>query len=186
MEKALIVAIADNYAIGKANALLWHLSEDLKYFKRVTSGHPVIMGYMTFLSIGRPLPGRLNIVSTWYPFDAPEGVKVVYSLEEAYAEAEKHFEEQGVPEAERTVFVMGGGETYRNALPAVDTLYITHVHTAVEDADTFFPVIDPLIWKKVSDNPVLTDEQTGLTYEFTVYKRAHIWKERNSDPGSPS
>ena len=173
MEKALIVAIADNYAIGKANALLWHLSEDLKYFKKVTSGHPVIMGYMTYKSIGRPLPGRLNIVSTWYPFDAPEGVQVVYSLAEAYAVAEKHFEEAGVPEAERTVFVMGGGETYRNALPAVDTLYITHVHTVVEDADTFFPVIDPLIWKKVSADGPHKDEETGLEYEFAIYKRRH-------------
>ena len=173
MEKALIVAIADNYAIGKANALLWHLSEDLKYFKKVTYGHPVIMGYMTFKSIGRPLPGRLNIVSTWYPFDAPEGVKVVYSLAEAYTAAEKHFEETGVPEAERTVFITGGGETYRNALPSADTLYITHVHTVIEDADTFFPVIDPLIWKKVSDNGIRKDEETGLEYEFAVYKRRH-------------
>ena len=186
MKKAIIVAIADNYAIGKGNALLWHLSEDLKYFKRTTSGHPVIMGYMTFKSIGRPLPGRLNIVSTWYPFDAPEGVKVVYSLEEAYAEAEKHFEAAGTPESDRTVFVIGGGETYRNALPGADRLYITHVHTSVEDADTYFPVIDPRIWKKVSSEAPATDPETGLSYEFTVYERLNIWNEKNSDPGSPS
>lgn len=186
MKKAIIVAIADNYAIGKDNALLWHLSEDLKYFKRVTSGHPVIMGYMTYKSIGRPLPGRLNIVSTWYPFDAPDGVSVVYSLKEAYDVAEKHFALCETPEEDRTVFVIGGGETYRNALPQADLLYITHVHTTVEDADTFFPVIDPLIWEKVSSEPAATDPETGLSYEFTVYKRTYLWKEKNSDPGSPS
>jgi len=186
MTKAIIVAIADNYAIGKGNALLWHLSEDLKYFKRVTSGHPVIMGYMTFKSIGRPLPGRLNIVSTWYPFDAPEGVAVVYSLNEAYAVAEKHFDLAETPEEDRVVFVIGGGETYRNALPEADLLYITHVHTSVEDADTYFPVIDPRIWEKASEEAPATDPESGLTYQFTVYKRTSIWKEKNSDPGSPS
>lgn len=186
MTKAIIVAIADNYAIGKGNALLWHLGEDLKYFKRVTSGHPVIMGYMTYKSIGRPLPGRLNIVSTWYPFDAPEGVSVVYSLSEAYAVAEKHFDLMETPEDERLVFVIGGGETYRNALPGADLLYITHVHTNVEDADTYFPVIDPRIWEKVSSEAPATDPESGLTYEFTVYKRTNLWKEKNSDPGSPS
>lgn len=186
MKKALIVAIADNYAIGKGNALLWHLSEDLKYFKRITSGHPVIMGYMTFKSIGRPLPGRLNIVSTWYPFDAPEGVAVVYSLKEAYDIAEKHFTLLQTPPEEQTVFVIGGGETYRNALPQADLLYITHVHATVVDADTFFPIIDPRIWEKVSSSDPATDPETGLTYEFALYKRACLWKEKNSDPGSPS
>ena len=163
MEKAIIVAIADNYAIGRKNALLWHLPADLKYFKAQTSGYPVVMGYMTYLSIGRPLPGRLNIVSTWYPFDAPEGVVVVYSLEEGYQAAEKAGKEK--------VFVMGGGETYRQALPTADKLYITHVHTVVEDADTYFPRIDPLIWEEESRSETQTDPGTGLTFEFTVYRR---------------
>lgn len=163
MKKALIVAIADNYAIGRKNALLWHLSADLRYFKAQTSGYPVVMGYMTFLSLGRPLPGRLNIVSTWYPFDAPEGVAVVYSLEEGYKVAETAGKEK--------VFVIGGGETYRQALPTADELYITHVHTVVEDADTFFPVIDPLIWEEASRSETQTDPSCGLSFEFTVYKR---------------
>ena len=171
MEKAIIVAIADNYAIGRANALLWHLSDDLKYFKKVTSGYPVLMGYMTYKSIGRPLPGRHNIVSTWYPFDAPEELDVVFSLEEGFSHARKYFNDNGIRESERKVFVMGGGETYRQALPTADTLYITHVHTVVEDADTFFPRIDPLIWKEVSRSETLQDASSGLTYEFTVYKR---------------
>ena len=163
MKKAIIVAIADNYAIGRKNALLWHLPADLKYFKAQTSGHPVVMGYMTYLSIGRPLPNRLNIVSTWYPFDAPEGVELVYSLEEGYRVAEKAGKD--------TVFVMGGGETYRQALPTADELYITHVHTVVEDADTFFPAIDPLIWEEVSRSETQTDPESGLSYEFTLYRR---------------
>ncbi len=171
MEKAIIVAIADNYAIGRANALLWHLSDDLKYFKKVTSGYPVLMGYMTYKSIGRPLPGRHNIVSTWYPFDAPEELDVVFSLEECFSHARKYFNDNGIRESERKVFVMGGGETYRQALPTADTLYITHVHTVVEDADTFFPVIDPAIWKVESTTPVAVDPETGYGYEFTIYTR---------------
>jgi len=171
MEKAIIVAIADNYAIGKANALLWHISEDLKYFKRITSGYPVVMGYMTYRSIGRPLPGRLNIVSTWYPFDAPDGLAVVYSLEEGYDVARSHFNENGIRESERKVFIMGGGETYRQALPTADKLYITHVHTRIEDADTFFPRIDPCIWKEMSRSETFTDPESGYTFEFVVYRR---------------
>jgi dihydrofolate reductase len=108
----------------------------------------------------------------------------VYSLKEAFDVAEKHFELMQTPEEERTVFVIGGGETYRNALPQADLLYITHVHTTVEDADTYFPIIDPRIWEKVSSTPAATDPESGLTYEFAVYKRAHLWKEKNSDPGS--
>ena len=129
MTKNIIVAIADNYAIGRKNQLLWHISEDLQYFKKTTTGCPVIMGYMTYLSIGRPLPKRKNFVISIFPWpDAPEGVTVVGSLSEAYAAA-----------GDGDVFVMGGGETYRNALPTADKLYITHVHTTIEDADTWFP-----------------------------------------------
>ena len=171
MEKAIIVAIADNYAIGRANALLWHISEDLKYFKKVTSGFPVLMGYMTYRSIGRPLPGRLNIVSTCYPFDAPESLDVVYSLQEGYDHALKYFNDNGIRESQRRVFVMGGGETYRQALPTADVLYITHVHTVIEDADTFFPRIDPAIWEEESRSETHTDPETGYTFEFTKYRR---------------
>jgi len=165
MEKSLIVAVADNWAIGKDNDLLWHISEDLKYFKRQTLGCPVIMGFMTYMSIGRPLPKRKNIVISLFPWpDAPEGVCVVGSLEEAYKEAEKE-------DAPRC-FVMGGGYTYAEALPHCDTLYITHVHATVEDADVFFPEIDPKVWKVESKSQTHTDPETGLTYEFTVYRKA--------------
>ena len=146
MEKCIIVAIADNRAIGKSNALLWHIAEDMKYFRQTTTGSPVVMGWMTFQSIGgKPLPKRDNVVISIFPWpDKPEGVTEVASLEEAY---------QVLAHESGKVFVMGGGETYRQALPTADKLYITHVHTTIEDADTFFPVIDPLIWKVESTTP---------------------------------
>ena len=193
MEKCIIAAVADNGAIGKDNDLLWHISEDMKYFRRTTTGNPVVMGFRTFLSIGRPLPKRMNIVISTRPWsDVPEGVKVAGSLEEAYSLAEKAvvakandaviYAETSGKESVTSVgggrgtdpgriFIMGGGETYRRALPTVDKLYITHVHTAIEDADTFFPVIDPEIWVVESATPLATDPETGYTYEFKVYKR---------------
>lgn len=163
MEKAIIVAVADNWAIGKDNDLLWHLPEDLKYFKKTTLGSPVIMGYMTFKSLGsKPLPKRKNIVISIFPWpDAPENITVVKSLEEAYKEADG-FEK---------CFVIGGGYTYCEAISNVDKLYITHVHTTIENADTFFPRIDPDIWKLESQSETRTDEGTGFNFEFTVYKR---------------
>ncbi len=163
MEKVIIVAIADNYAIGRDNALLWHISEDLKFFKRTTSGYPVIMGRRTFESIGRPLPKRTNIVIS-RGFDAPEGVTVVSSLEEAYAVAS----ESCSMDAGRC-FIMGGGQIYAQALEDADRLIITHVHTAIEDADTFFPVIDPSVWKVASRSEMMTDPETGYEFEFVEY-----------------
>lgn len=171
MEKCIIAAVADNGAIGKDNDLLWHIAEDMKYFRRTTTGNPVVMGYRTFLSIGRPLPKRENIVISTRPWtDVPEGVIVAGSLEEAYSSAEKVRVEETHGEAKK-IFIMGGGETYRKALPTADKLYITHVHTAIEDADTFFPVIDPAIWEVESSTSTATDPETGYTYEFKVYKR---------------
>lgn len=193
MEKCIIAAVADNGAIGKDNDLLWHIAEDMKYFRRTTTGNPVVMGYRTFLSIGRPLPKRDNIViSTRSWDDVPEGVKVAGNLEEAYSLVEKAAKSKvndaavdvevsenkvagsadGGRETEPgRIFIMGGGETYRKALPTADKLYITHVHTEIEDADTFFPVIDPAIWMVESEAPSATDPETGYTYEFKVYKR---------------
>ena len=165
MEKCIIAAVADNGAIGKDNDLLWHIAEDMKYFRRTTTGNPVVMGYRTFLSIGRPLPKRDNVViSTRSWENVPEGVKVAGSLEEAYSLVEK-------AAGSGRIFIMGGGETYRKALPTADKLYITHVHTVIKDADTFFPVIDPAIWMMESETPAATDPETGYTYEFKVYKR---------------
>ena len=167
MEKCIIVAIADNNAIGRANALLWHISEDLKFFRRTTSGSPVIMGRKTFESIGRPLPKRTNIVVS-RGFDAPEGVVVVPSLEEAYRAAKA-----AIPDeiGDTRCFVIGGGQIYAQALCNADRLIVTHVHTVIEDADTFFPAIDPSIWQVASRSEMLHDDESGFDFEFVEYIR---------------
>lgn len=168
MEKVIIVAIADNNAIGRDNSLLWHISEDLRFFKRTTSGCPVIMGRRTYESIGRPLPKRVNIVVS-RGFDAPEGVIVVSSLEEAYKAAETSC--TGMEDAPASCFVIGGGQIYALALSDADRLVVTHVHTDIEDADTFFPEIDPGIWEVVGRSPMQTDPETGYDFEFVTYTR---------------
>ncbi len=160
MEKCIIVAASDNDAIGRGGVMPWHLSEDLKYFKRVTLGCPVIMGRTTFESIGRPLPGRKNIVLTGRE-GLPEGVCRVSSLEQAYAEAEP---------AERC-FVIGGAQVYAQVIDAADRIYLTRIHTAVPDADAFFPRIDPALWTEESRSGLLSDAQSGLGFEFIVYRR---------------
>lgn len=172
MIKSIIVAIADNRAIGKDNQLLWHISEDLKYFKKVTSGHPVIMGRKTYESIGRPLPKRTNIVIS-REYQAPEGVLVVKSLKEAYEAAVLAAKVSELPADE--VFVMGGGQIYAQALDSADRLYVTHVHVTIDEADTFFPAIDPDIWQVKEKSDIMTDQESGYEFEFVVYER-RIWK----------
>ena len=162
MEKNVIVAIADNYAIGKDNALLWHISEDLRFLKRKTLGWPVIMGRKTFESIGRALPGRVNIVIS-RGFSTGEEVEIAGSLEEAFAIAESTNLEK--------CFVMGGGQIYAQALESADRLVVTHVHVVIEDADTFFPPIDPQKWTVEGSSELMTDESTGYTFEFVEYVR---------------
>ena len=171
MEKVIIVAIADNNVIGRDNALLWHISEDLKFFKRTTSGCPVIMGRKTFESIGRPLPKRTNIVIS-RGFDAPEGVVVVSSLEDAYKAASVAVDENSVVSGgPARCFVIGGGQIYAQAMNDADRLIITHVHTVIEDADTFFPSIDPSIWKVADRSGLLHDDESGYDFEFVEYER---------------
>ena len=160
MEKSIIVAIADNNAIGKDNALLWHISEDLKFFKRTTMGCPVIMGRKTFESIGRPLPKRTNVVVSRSGYAAPEGVVVVASLEEAFA---------SVPGDVERAFVIGGGQIYAQAMSQADRLIVTHVHTVIEDADTFFLSIDPSVWSVANRSELHSDPETGYTFEFVEY-----------------
>lgn len=162
MEKCIIVAIADNNAIGRNNGLLWHISEDLRFFKRTTLGSPVIMGRKTFESIGRALPGRVNIVVS-RGFSTGEEVEVVNSLEDAFAVAEDTNLEK--------CFVIGGGQIYAQALDFADRLVVTHVHTVIEDADTFFPAINPEIWNVVQRSEMFTDEETGYQFEFVEYEK---------------
>ena len=163
MKKCIIVAIADNNAIGKDNALLWHISEDLKFFRSTTVGCPVIMGRKTYESIGRPLPKRLNIIVSRKGYDAPEGVLVVDSIEKGYEVAK----EQGAEKC----FVIGGGQIYAQAMQIADEMVITHVHTVIEDADTYFPVIDPSVWQVAERSETHTDPETGYNFEFVTYTR---------------
>ena len=166
MEKSLIVAVADNNAIGRKNALLWNLPGDMKYFRKQTSGNAVIMGWMTFQSIGRPLPRRHNIVISLFPWpEAPDEVTVVDSLDAAFDAAEAAARE------EQKAFVIGGAYTYAEAMDMVDTMHITHVHDAPADADAFFPEIDPAVWEEERRSELQTDPATGITYEFVVSRR---------------
>ena len=163
MEKCIIVAVADNWGIGVKGDLPWHISEDLKYFKAVTAGYPVIMGRTTYFSLPfHPLKGRKNIVLNLGGDPIPEAT-CVYSFDEAFAEAEATGAEK--------CFIMGGASVYKAAISMMDRLYITHVHTVVENADVFFPQIDPTVWEEESRSETHVDPQTGFPFEFVVYRR---------------
>ncbi|MFA6806486.1 MAG: dihydrofolate reductase [Bacteroidales bacterium] len=157
----IIVAIAQNNAIGKNNDLLWHISEDLKYFKRTTLGSPIIMGRKTWDSLPfKPLPKRENIVISRNKDLEIEGAKIINSIEEAITYA-KTLE---------NCFIIGGGMIYTSALPLCDKLYITKVFKDFE-ADTFFPEINPKIWILESQSEKQIDEKTNLEFQFLVYKK---------------
>src|SRR3990167_9279853 len=145
MKLALIWAMSNNRAIGRNNALPWHLPEDMKYFKRVTMGKPIIMGRKTWESIGRPLPGRTNIVITRDRNFHADGVKIVHTLDEAIALAEKISVIDGAEE----VVVIGGAEIYALSLPKADRLYMTQVHAEV-DGDAHFPEFNLNEWRELA------------------------------------
>lgn len=156
---SLIAAVARNGAIGKDNALLWRLPEDLKFFKRTTLGCPVIMGRKTWDSIGRPLPGRRNIVITRNTAWQAEGAEVFHDLASALAAT------ADLPK----VFVIGGGELYAQALPLADELVLTEVDADFE-GDTFFPDWDHRAFTEVSRESHQAD--AGWAYHFVVRQRA--------------
>lgn len=159
---SLIVAISENNAIGKAGDLLCHLPNDLKYFKQQTTGATVVMGKNTFLSLPRrPLPNRRNIVLTRDTNFAYENTEVAHSVEQL----------QSMLATDENTFIIGGGQVYQQFLTLVDTLYITHIHHTWEDADTFFPEIDPAIWHCISQEHHEADEKHAYAYTFAIYKR---------------
>lgn len=159
-ELKLIVAIDKNRAIGKDGVMPWHISADLKYFKRVTLGCPVIMGRITWESLHvKPLPGRLNIVISKSPLELPAGVLKANSAEEALALC---------PE-ESTPFVIGGASIYKLMLPLVSIMHITHVDGSF-DADTWFPEINPLEWQ-VTNSEYLASTNEAPSCQFVVYTR---------------
>lgn len=157
---SMIVAMAENRAIGKDNELLWHLPKDFKYFKSVTMGKPILMGRKTFESIGKALPGRKNIVITRDNDFTAEGVVTVHSIEAALEES-RDFDD---------VMVIGGASFYEQMLSKVDTLYVTLVHQCF-DADAFFPEIKANEWKIVEQVEHDVDEKHAYPFSFITYRR---------------
>lgn len=158
---SLIWAMDENRVIGYHNQLPWRLPEDLKFFKRVTMGHPIMMGRKTYESIGRPLPGRENIVITRDEAYHPDGCTVMNSIEKFQGFAEGKEEE---------IFVIGGAEIFKEVLPYADKLYLTMIHHQFE-GDTFFPVFDIDKWELESREIGPKDEKNPYDYEFLIYKR---------------
>jgi dihydrofolate reductase len=155
MQISLIVAVADNGVIGKKGVMLpWHLSADLAHFKGVTMGHPIIMGSTTYKTIGRPLPGRKNIVITRDTSFNAEGCTVVHSIEEAFSAAEDADE----------AFVIGGGAIYEQTLPLATKLYITQVH-AQPDGDVYFTYSKDA-WREIHREDHVADEKNEYDYSF--------------------
>ena len=158
----LVVAASTNNVIGKDNRLLWHLPNDMAFFKNVTWGLPVIMGRKTFESLGKPLNGRINIVITrqkeWHII----GTEAVDSWEKALKAVEK--------EDVKQCAVIGGGEIFRQTMPLADRIYITRVH-AVFEGDTFFPEIEEAEWTLISSNDFATDSKHAYPYSMQVWER---------------
>ena len=160
---SLIVAASSNNAIGKDNAMLWHLPTDLKFFKNTTWGMPVVMGRKTFEAMGKALPGRTNIVVTSNKDWKGEGAVNVQNLEEAIraAEAETNAKE---------VFITGGGEIYNQTMKMANRIYMTRIHAEIE-GDTFFPEIDPTEWKLVFSKEIKADEKNKYDMSFETWER---------------
>lgn len=159
---SLIVAASTNNAIGKNNQLLWHLPLDLKFFKNTTWGFPVIMGRKTYESVNKPLPGRNNIVISSNPDWKAENVVSAINLEESLLRAAETNCNQ--------VFIIGGGEIYKQAIDFADNIYMTRVHTKM-DADVFFPVIEEEKWALESYRDYDADEKHAYDYSFQFWKK---------------
>ncbi|WP_400081359.1 dihydrofolate reductase [Winogradskyella sp. R77965] len=148
--------------MGKDNSLIWHLSDDLKRFKSLTSGHHIIMGRKTFESFPKPLPNRTHIVITRQKdYKAPAGVILVNSLHDAIDAAKN----------DTQAFIIGGGEIYKQSIALVNKLEITRVHSTFEDADTFFPEVDNALWKEVNRETHDADENHAHAFSFITYLR---------------
>lgn len=164
--KTIVVAVSRNGIIGRDGDMPWRLSSDLKRFKALTLGKPVIMGRKTFQSIGKPLPGRPNVVISRDAGFSAEGVTVVHSLDHAIDVAARLAAESGVEE----ICILGGGEIYRQAMSHADQLLITHVEAEV-DGDTSFPAIDPAVWEVDSELAVPAGEKDNYPTRFVSYFR---------------
>jgi dihydrofolate reductase len=161
MSISLVVAAATNNAIGKDGKLLWHLPNDLKFFKNTTWGMVVIMGRKTFEEVNKPLPGRVNIVITSNPEWSAADTITATGLTDALGKA-------ALTNC-REIFIIGGGEIYRQSMDIADTIYITRVHAELP-GDTFFPVIDETKWQLTSNEDFTADEKHAYNYSFQVWK----------------
>ena len=160
-ELTIIVAAAENDAIGKGNKLIWHLSDDLKHFKHLTNGHHIIMGRKTFESFPKPLSNRTHVVITRQTnYKAPDGVILVNSLEDAIDAAK----------GDKQPFIIGGGEIYKQAMSVADKIELTRVHESFE-ADTYFPKIDTTVWKETANIFHPKDENHEYGFSFLTYER---------------
>lgn len=163
---ALILARADNGVIGRAGGLPWHLSGDLRFFKAQTIGKPVVMGRKTYQSIGKPLPGRPNLVITRDAGFRPDGVEVCADVTAALARAQELARESGASE----VMVIGGGQIYAHTLALADRIYLTEVH-ARPQGDTVFPALDPAEWREVRRDPPVSGGDGQPDYSIVVLER---------------
>lgn len=157
---SIIVAIAENNAIGINNKLLCYLPDDLKRFKQITSGHKIIMGKITYFTLPkRPLPNRTNVVLTNISGEIIEGCEMAYSIDDVLKICN-----------EEESFIIGGGSVYRQFLPIANKLYLTKIHHKFE-ADTYFSDINFDQWETISESDIFTDEKSGIKYSFVDYKR---------------
>ena len=160
MITSIIVAMDMNRVIGKDNQLPWRLPRELQYVKQTTMGHPIILGRKNYEAIGRPLPGRRNIVMTKDPHFSAEGCEIAHSVGDVYQ----------LCEGEEEIFIFGGEQIYKLFLEKTDKLYVTVIHHEFE-GDTFFPEIDYNQWKEISKVQGITDEKNPYTYFYHVYER---------------
>jgi dihydrofolate reductase len=162
-----IVAVAHNNVIGKDNDMPWHLPADLQYFKQKTMGHHIILGRQNFLAIGRPLPGRTNIILTRNRAFACSNCIVAHSIEEALTIAHKNGEEE--------VFIIGGGKIYEQTKSYWERLYLTEINLKT-DGDVFFPEMNWENWQLVREDKYLKDEKNHYDYSFKIFERkANSW-----------
>ncbi len=159
---AAIAAMSRNFAIGKDNQLLWHIPDDFRHFKETTMGKPIIMGRKTYESLGKPLPGRANIVITSKPDQIEGDVTIVASIDEAIAKAKQIATETGMDE----IFIIGGGQIYEAAMPQTQRIYLTVINQDYE-GDTFFPRINPAEW----DEQIIQSAEEPVPYVIGILER---------------
>lgn len=160
----LVVAKNEKNVIGDDNQLIWHLPSDLKHFKEITTGHPILMGRKTFDSIGKPLPNRLNIVITRNRTWQADGVEVAHSLEEAV--------ETGL-KAAPNIFIIGGGKIFEESMEIADAIELTEIYNQL-DGDALFPEINTEIWEEVSRQDYKKDEKNQFDYSFIRYEKRKL------------